>query len=335
MNRFSSRPPRLNLFVLGLFFLLLWLSAERIVSWQAVPAMGESPVTPAPTLKDETQAATLFVPGGENVRANALSLFAPALLDEPAEKQGAVLEQAKVHAEPTAYAPTILIYHTHTTEAYTPTAENPYAQTSAYRTREQDKSVAAVGEALKKELEEVYGYVVLHDTTDHEPPKLATAYERSEVTMAAYKEKYPTLNIFIDLHRDASSDNTDYVLLNGQPVARVMCVVGKGEKYEVKPDFESNLSLAEAFTDSLNRQQQGLGRKVRIKLGRYNQHLSSHCLLLEVGHNANTLEQALHVVPAIAKALHEALTGEGSGEETAVENAAALWLVPGRSLKEN
>lgn len=334
MNRFSSRPPRLNLFVLGLFFLLLCLSAERIGSWRAVPAMSECHATPASALRAEPNAA-LFVPGKENARTNTLSLFAPASLDEPAEKQGAMLEQAKVHAEPTVYAPTILIYHTHTTEAYTPTEENPYVQTSAYRTREHDKSVVAVGEALKKELEEVYGYVVLHDTTDHEPPKLATAYERSEVTMEAYKEKYPTLDIFIDLHRDAGSDTTDYVLLNGQPAARVMCVVGKGEKYERKPDFESNLSLAEAFTDSLNRQQQGLGRKVRIKPGRYNQHLSSHCLLLEVGHNANTLEQALHAAPAIAKALHEALAGEGNREETTAENAAALWLVPGSSPKEN
>lgn len=334
MKRSHSRPPCVNLFVLGLFFLLAWLSMERLASWQSVPVMEESQPTPMPASVWEQPVPNLFVPQRQETEAEPLPLFAIALGDEPGEKQSAVLEKAKTHAEG-EFAPQILIYHTHTTEAYTQTKENLYTQTSSFRTREQDKSVVAVGEALKKELEEVYGYEVLHDTTDHEPPKLATAYQRSEQTMTAYKEKYPSLQIFIDLHRDASSDSTDYVLVNGQPAARIMCVVGQGEKYEVKPDFESNLALAQAFTDSLNRQWQGMGRKVRIKPGRYNQHLSSKSLLLEVGHNANTLEQALQAVPAIAKALHEALAQTEPAPLSPQKNAAADWLVPWGEGKEN
>lgn len=334
MKRSHSRPPRVNLFVLGLFFLLAWLSMERLSSWQSVPVMEESLPTAEPAPAWEQTAPDLFVPHRQRTEGGRLPLFAVALEDEPKEKQSAALKKAKTHAEG-EFAPQILIYHTHTTEAYTQTKENPYTQTSSFRTREQDKSVVAVGEALKKELEEVYGYEVIHDMTDHEPPKLATAYQRSEQTMAAYKEKYPSLEIFIDLHRDASSDSTDYVLVNGQPAARVMCVVGQGEKYEIKPDFESNLALAQAFTDSLNRQWQGLGRKVRIKPGRYNQHLSSKSLLLEVGHNANTLEQALQAVPAIAKALHEALNQTEPAPASLQKNAAADWLVPWGEGKEN
>lgn len=334
MKRSHSRPPRVNLFVLGLFFLLAWLSLERLSSWQSVPVMEESLPTAEPAPAWEQTAPDLFVPHRQRTEGGRLPLFAVALEDEPKEKQSAALKKAKTHAEG-EFAPQILIYHTHTTEAYTQTKENPYTQTSSFRTREQDKSVVAVGEALKKELEAVYGYEVIHDMTDHEPPKLATAYQRSEQTMAAYKEKYPSLEIFIDLHRDASSDSTDYVLVNGQPAARVMCVVGQGEKYEIKPDFESNLALAQAFTDSLNRQWQGLGRKVRIKPGRYNQHLSSKSLLLEVGHNANTLEQALQAVPAIAKALHEALNQTEPAPASLQKNAAADWLVPWGEGKEN
>lgn len=318
MKRSNSYPPALNPLVLGLFLVLGALSWGRVQEGlQTYPTMGETPVesvstgAPAPVPQ-------LFVPQetGETVQTDTAngyilssdlpqSLFAPVLGDEPVKKQEAILSQAKAHG---GTAPTILIYHTHTTEAYTQTEQNPYRQTSAYRTREQDKSVVAVGEALKRELEELYGFTVLHDTTDHEPPKLATAYERSEVTMAAYKEKYPSLEVFIDVHRDASSDTGDYVLYQGKPTARLMCVVGKGEKYEKKPDFDSNLALAEAFTHSLNAMADGLGRQVRIKPGRYNQHLSSHCLLIEVGHNANTLEQALNAVPAIAQAFYEALS---------------------------
>lgn len=322
MKRSNTRPPFISPLVLGIFLLLLHLSIRRISGWvQAQTAMGEAqPVA--------TAHSQLFVPKVVSGSKPKPKVYAVALSDEPAPlKQRELVQQAKAHAES---APTILIYHTHTTEAYTPTAENPYQASSAYRTREQDKSVVAVGEALKQALE-AYGYGVLHDTTDHEPPKLATAYERSEVTMAAYKEKYPSLEIFIDLHRDASSDTEDYVLVQGQPTAKVMCVVGKGEKYDIKPDFDSNLALAQTFTDNLNAQTKGLGRQVRIKPGRYNQHISSHCLLLEVGHNANTLEQALNAVPLIAKALHDALSNETVTEKS----VAVLPLVPETSLKEN
>lgn len=331
MKRIHSYPPVVNPFVLGVFLLLVYFCWGRMSGWiQTEPAMAMTePAAETTAVATAAPASKLFVPQGEggNPSSPQISLFAPADEDEPVKKQALTLEQAKTHVKS---GPTILIYHTHTTEAYTPTAENPYKASSSYRTREQDKSVVAVGEALKQELE-AYGYVVLHDTTDHEPPKLATAYERSEVTMGLYKEKYPSLEIFIDLHRDASSDTTDYVLVNGQPTAKVMCVVGKGEKYDIKPDFDSNLALAQAFTDSLNGLTKGLGRQVRIKPGRYNQHISSHCLLLEVGHNANTLEQALNAVPYMAKALHEAL----SQEATIEKSVAILPLVPEPGLKEN
>ncbi|MFZ5974885.1 MAG: stage II sporulation protein P, partial [Bacillota bacterium] len=75
--------------------------------------------------------------------------------------------------------PQILIYHTHTCEAYTQTEKNAYVATGNWRTDDQTKSVVAVGEALAKELREKYGFNVLHDKTNHEPPKLGTAYERS------------------------------------------------------------------------------------------------------------------------------------------------------------
>lgn len=322
MKRSRTRPPFISPLVLGIFLLLLYLSVCRVSGWaQAQPAMGEA----QPTATAQSQ---LFVPRAVSATKPKPKVYAVFLGDEPAPlKQGELVQQAKARVQS---EPTILIYHTHTTEAYTPTAENPYKASSSYRTREQDKSVVAVGEALKQELE-AYGYVVLHDTTDHEPPKLATAYERSEVTMEVYKEKYPSLELFIDLHRDASSDTTDYVLVNGQPTAKVMCVVGRGEMYDIKPDFDSNLAFAQAFTDSLNTLTKGLGRQVRIKPGRYNQHISSHCLLLEVGHNANTLEQALNTVPYMAKALHEALSQETPAEKS----VAILPLVPKTSLKEN
>lgn len=226
--------------------------------------------------------------------------------------------------------PTVLIYHTHTTEAYTQTADNPYVETSSWRTSDTDKSVVAVGAALADSLRREYGYCVIHDTTNHEPPSLSTAYERSEATMLAYLEKYPTLRLFIDVHRDSytvtDEPTTDYAVPYGDETCRIMCVVGEGLSYEVKPYFRENLALAQTLTDRLLAMDERLARPVRVKEGRYNQHVSPSCLLIEVGHNANTLEQALAVVPYLADALALSLSDVQDAEPEPPE--LDVW-VPG------
>ena len=225
--------------------------------------------------------------------------------------------------------PKILIYHTHSTEAYTATASSPYVQTGSFRTADPSKSVLAVGEALAQRLRIQYGFSVIHDTTDHEPPSLKTAYERSEKTMRRYLEKHPSLILFIDIHRDASSDEKDYVMVDETPTARLMCVVGQGIKYADKPDFDRNFALATSLTDNLRHIDKRLARDVRVKTGRYNQHIGQLSLLIEVGHNANTLEQALHAVPSLAESLALTLaetTVAGASEEA--QNAFIRLLVP-------
>ncbi len=202
--------------------------------------------------------------------------------------------------------PTILIYHTHTTEAYLQTEQNPYRETSRWRTDDNTKNIVAVGEKLKELLEQDYGFTVIHDTTDHEPPKLASSYERSLKTMEAYHQKYPSIVLFIDLHRDAYQDTdvpTDYVTVNGVQTARMMLVIGKGEKYTEKPVFETNYALASRMTSYLQSIDAKLARPIRVKTGRYNQHVSTNCILVEVGHNANTLEQALAAMTYLAESI--------------------------------
>ena len=202
--------------------------------------------------------------------------------------------------------PTILIYHTHTTEAYLKTPQSDYRETSSWRTDDADKNVIAVGEALKEILERQYGFHVIHDTTNHEPPKLATSYDRSLVTMQKYHKKYPSIVLFIDLHRDAYQaveKPTDYVIVNGTETAKLMFVVGRGDKYQEKPFYETNVTLAKHMTEYLQSIDSKLARPVRIKAGRYNQHVSPNCILVEVGHNANTLEQSIAAMPYLADSI--------------------------------
>ena len=219
--------------------------------------------------------------------------------------------------------PTILIYHTHTTEAYTKTEQNPYRESGAWRTKDDTKNVVAVGEALKEILERDYGFNVLHDTTDHEPPKLATSYERSLLTMQAYKDRYPSIVLYLDIHRDAYNAEhapTDFLTINGTETAKLMFVVGKGEKYAEKPYFASNCALAEKICAHLRAIDPKLARPIRIKPGRYNQHVAPNCLLVEVGHNANTLEQALAAMPHLAESISYAFGDPSITQDLFVPN---------------
>jgi len=214
--------------------------------------------------------------------------------------------------------PRILIYHTHTTEAYLPTSGAAYQETSEWRTADQSNNIVAVGDELARILTEEYGISVIHDTTNHEPPKLGTSYERSLETMEYYKEKYPSITLFIDIHRDAyelssGSSLSDYAAVNdvavvdGKSCARIMFVVGTGEGktgqgFSVKPDYKTNYAIALELTNYLNAINSSLTRPIRVKTGRYNQHVGD-CMLVEVGHNANTLEEAKNAIPYLAAAI--------------------------------
>ena len=274
-----------------LFLVLLFLSVLRAID--LLPA-ADNAFSPVPTLTPTEEALT----------ESALPLWPQPISLSISQMETAVLSRG---LDLRGGEPKILIYHTHTTEAYTATKASPYVQTSSYRTKDAGKSVIAVGEALAERLRTQYGFSVIHDITDHEPPSLKTAYDRSEQTMRSYLKRYPSLVLFIDIHRDASSDTSDYVVLDGQPTARLMCVVGQGTKYEEKPDFETNYALASSLTENLRQVDKRLARDVRVKTGRYNQHVGELSLLIEVGHNANTLEQALNAVPSLAESLALAL----------------------------
>lgn len=278
---------------------------------------------------------------GWNARQSRRELSQPAqqvnviMAEQTAALQpGLQVERVAPKADLTGEAPQILIYHTHTTEAYTPTKANPYVEDGGeWRTHDNERNIVQVGESLARILREEYGYAVIHDTTDHEPPKLSSAYSRSEETMKAYQQKYPSLTMFIDVHRDAyggSGGEEDDAILDGRHMARLMFVVGTGKGatgtgFGQMPDFESNYALADAITEQLRRVNAELVREIRVKTGRYNQHISNQCLLVEVGHNRNTLEEALAAVPYLAAAIASAME-EGISMETINQQNSSLFV---------
>lgn len=203
--------------------------------------------------------------------------------------------------------PRVLIYHTHTCEAYRQVEEDPYQETEAWRTADPTHSVVRVGEALAALLREA-GCEVTHDETDHELPDLRTAYTRSLQTLQEYEARGERFDLYIDLHRNAYSEGMPAcAVVDGQELAELMLMVGQGEKYQDKPDFEENYAFAARVTACINARADGLCREVLVREGRYNQHVGTPSVLVEAGHNENTLKQALSSMPYLADGLMQAL----------------------------
>ena len=205
----------------------------------------------------------------------------------------------------------VLIYHTHTYEAYTPTQEHPYAQTEEWRTKDNQCNVVRVGEELATLLTAA-GFEVVHDTTAYEPPVLSTSYTRSLKMLEESLGRGEKFDLYIDLHRDGGGGNNT-VQVGDRRLARIMLLIGKGTGqtsagFDKKPDWEKNLAIAQAITDDLNGQVPDLCRAVKLSSSRYNQHIAPHCILIEAGSNKNTLEEVLASVPYLSDAIKAVLT---------------------------
>lgn len=205
----------------------------------------------------------------------------------------------------------IFIYHTHTHEAYEKQPQDSYIEISAYRTGDEEHSIVRVGEELTRILKSM-GANVEHDTTDYEQDALSTSYERSLKTLERLKGEGRVFDLWIDMHRDAyvkGSGETLCAAVDGRDVAKLMVLLGTGEgtsggeAFAQKPNFEKNLVWGQRLTDELDRIAPGICKKLLVKSGRYNQHISERCLLIEVGNNRNTLGEALTAMPYLARGI--------------------------------
>lgn len=237
---------------------------------------------------------------------------APTDAPSPAPDTAFCVEVVRETPLPALAGKRVLIYHSHTYEAYTQVADTPYEETEKWRTRDATANVVAVGTALTASLRAL-GCTVVHDETAFEPPNLSNAYQRSLAMLEKRTAQGEVYDLYIDLHRDAISTKSTIrrtVNIGGEEVARFMVLVGKGtgSGFDVKPNWEANYAIAEKLTESLNHQAANLCRDIKVKTGRFNQHIAPRCVLIECGNNENTLEQVLNGVPYLAQAIVDALT---------------------------
>lgn len=205
----------------------------------------------------------------------------------------------------------VLIMHTHATESYTPSAMYDFDNGFDYRSNDDDYNVVLLGGIIADILNE-NGIETLHDTYHYDYPSTIDSYDRSLEAAENYVEEYPTIEIIIDVHRDAFEDYSgNYVAvdteINGETVAQLLLLVGTNQAGFYYPDWEYNLNFAANLQNYIENQCTGIMRDMLIKSSRYNQHVATKCLLLEIGTNANTLEQAIASAEIFGELLTEYL----------------------------
>lgn len=204
--------------------------------------------------------------------------------------------------------PEVLIYHTHTTETYSPYNEDEF------NTFDEKKNIVAVGDVITNDLEKNYGIATIHDKTVHNT-LFNESYTRSGKTLDTYLNKYKDFKLIIDLHRDSLSDREVMTAnINNSNLARFMFVVGPGN-----PNKSKNITVAKKLSSISQSIFPGLirpgngadfGIYYHNKGTKFNQHKNGNIVLMELGAPANTVDEAKATALYISRIIAEYINGK-------------------------
>ncbi|MBE6888079.1 MAG: stage II sporulation protein P [Ruminococcaceae bacterium] len=230
------------------------------------------------------------------------------------EVQAELLAEMPFEVEKYSEQPQILIMHTHATESYQNYPELFYDPEYSCRDTDVSRNMVSVGRIIAEKLNNL-GYNTLHDATLHDYPSYNDSYSRSKATVESYLEKYPSIKVVLDVHRDAieRTDGTrikPVVTINGKRYAQVMIISGADNGYLNMPNYRKNLRFASHFQNAMESLYPGFTRPVLFDYRNYNQQLTTGSLLIEVGGHANTLEEAQNSAQLIAYSLAKVFDGE-------------------------
>lgn len=207
----------------------------------------------------------------------------------------------------TGKEPVIGIYHTHSRESYLPEFPN-YKKLKPDDAHSYDFSITVVrvGEELARALNEKYGLGVVQSRFMNDREGKLGAYIKSLVTAQKLLKEHPSLRILLDVHRDSQRRSITTAIINGQPVARVMLVVGTFREAGDPPWIE-NQAFANEIIKIMDEKYPGLSRGIFLENYRFNQHLAPGSVILEMGGVDNTLEEVLRSARLMAEVLAEVI----------------------------
>mgnify|MGYP004518661389 FL=1 len=202
--------------------------------------------------------------------------------------------------------PQILIYHTHSQEAFVDSVEGDAGTT-----------IVGMGDVLADSLEK-RGYQVIHDTGVYDLVDgvldRSAAYDYARTAIEALLEKYPTIQVVIDLHRDGVDGKKFVTEIDGKPCSMVMFFNGisrnqQGElSYLPNPYVKQNLAFSFQMEFAARQRYPGFTRNIYLKAERFNLHLRPRSLLIEAGTQLNTVAEEQNAMEVLADLLDEVLS---------------------------
>lgn len=288
--------------------ILLYAGTGRSYSLEASPSPGDMPQA-LPTEPEVTE------PEGASPVQQVFSAD-DAVLVSVTNHPGYSIDIEKMLEAPLSWdltgdAPTVLIYHSHTCESYENT--EGYTPSDPYRTMDENYNMVSIGAHLANCLEQ-RGISVLHDTTVHDYPSYDDAYTLSRKTVQAYLDKYPSIQLVLDIHRDAYEDGSgnqarNTITVDGKSTSKLMLVAGTDASGYDHQNWENNLSIAVKLQTVLQKRYPGLCRNLTMRSYYFNQDLSPGALLVEVGTAGDTRQDALNAAELLADGIAELAYG--------------------------
>ena len=219
----------------------------------------------------------------------------------------ALLQKGIILSEVNYDEPLVLIFHTHTTEGYLCVDDGVFYDSFETRSSDSTRNMVRIGDEICRVLEEnSIGFV--HDTKIYDE-SYNGAYSRSRMTVLQYLKQYPSIQIVLDVHRDAvyysDTKRAKFVSeINGKKAAQIMIITGAQEGLVTDfPDWEENLTFALSLQKYVQNDSEGLMKPIYFCQRKYNMDVVPYSVLLEVGTDANTLEEAVYSAHLFGKSL--------------------------------
>lgn len=274
--------------ILDHFFVLNGYVQKSEPEPEATPA----PASPPPMIKSEARRADK---GLKVSNATSFDADPESVLEEPLSFS---LDEN---------GPQILIMHTHTTESY---SAEEYEIGAPDRNLDETKNVSAVGEAMA-DIFRKNGIETRHNMTVHDYPSYNGAYQRAATTIKGDLAGYGGIKVVLDVHRDGitKNDGTKVKLvtdINGEKTAQVMLVVGTNANL-AHDNWRENFKFASKIQAKAIEMYPSLMRPIDVRQERFNEQLTNGSLIVEIGTNGNTLEEAQRAGRYIAEVISAVL----------------------------
>lgn len=203
--------------------------------------------------------------------------------------------------------PKVLVYHTHSQECFADS-----------KSKSAEESVVAVGEYLTELLQEKYGIETMHHTGTYDVNDRDHAYSNAAGALKQILDENPSIEVVIDVHRDSVGKDKHLVTeINGKPTAKIMFFNGlsrttaRGElSYLANPNLSGNLAFSLQLQLEAEKYYPNFTRHIYLKGYRYNMHYCPKSLLVEVGAESTTLEEAKNAMEPLADILAKVLLGQ-------------------------